>query len=109
MKFVSNESNAQIPRNEKIVIYCNKNEINYTMDLLHFCNYTKPEPFKDSITLPFHKNEQDIASIAFQPTTNQYRNLQGQTKQIPQSANAFVTNMLQEAYMESVKYYILKK
>ena len=100
MKFTGNEANAQNPRNEKIVIYCNKNETDYTIDLIKYCKNIRPELFQDSKTLPFIKSEQDIVSIASQPTTNQYLGLQGQIKQIPQSVNAFITNMLQESYIE---------
>lgn len=103
MKFTSNESNAQNPRNEKIVIYCNKNEVDYTINLLQYCKSIKPELFADSKTFPFLKNEQNIASTANQPLTNLYTNLYGQTTQIPQSVNSFITNMLQEAYMEAAR------
>lgn len=103
MKFVSNDSNAQVPRNEKMVIYCNKNELDYTMNLLNYCKQIRPELFTGSQALPFLKNEQGIASIGYQPTTNQYIDLQGQTKQIPQSVNAFITNMLQESYMNAAR------
>lgn len=103
LKFVSNQSNAQLPRNEKIVIYCNKDEINYTINLLNACKNSRPDLFSESKALPFLKNIQNIASIAYQPITDQYRNLQGQTRQIPQSVNAFIVNILEEAYMESVR------
>lgn len=103
MKFISNDSNTQGPRNEKMVIYCNKNELDYTMNLLNYCKQIRPELFTGSQSLPFLKSEQGLASIGYQPTTNQYMNLQGQTKQIPQSVNAFITNMLQESYMNAAR------
>ena len=103
MKFTGNEANAQNPRNEKIVIYCNKNETDYTLGLINYCKNMRPELFQDSKTLPFIKSKQGIASVASQPTTNQYVGLQRQTKQIPQSVNAFITNMLEESYMEAAR------
>lgn len=103
MKFVSNNSNVQGPRNEKIVIYCNKNELDYIINLLNYCKQINPKIFEGSQTLPFLKNEHGIASIAYQPTTNQFINLQGQAKQIPQSVNAFIANMLQESYINAVR------
>ena len=103
MKFTSNLSNAQNPRNEKVVIYCNKNEVNYTLGLVQNCQLTRPDFFENSKSLPFLKNEQNIATVAYQPPSDQYIGLQGQVKQIPQSVNAFITNMLEESYMEAVR------
>lgn len=85
MKFVSNEANAQEPRNEKIVIYCNKNELDYTLGLVQNCKNLNPKCFEGSQALLFLKNEQGIATVANQPETDQYKNLYGQTKKIPQS------------------------
>lgn len=103
MKFTSNEANAHNPRNEKVVIYCNKNELNYTLGLVQNCQLARPDFFQDSKSLPFLKNEQNIATVAYQPISDRYVGLQGQVKQIPQSVNAFIANMLEESYMEAVR------
>lgn len=103
MKFISNQSNTEAPRNEKIVIYCNKNEIDYTLGLIQNCKSINPSIFNTPQNLPFLKSEQGIATVAYEPPTNQYVGLNGQTKQIPQSVNAFITNILQESYMEAAR------
>ena len=73
------------------------------MSLLNYCKQIKPELFTGSQALPFLKTSQGLASVGYQPITNQYISLQGQTKQIPQSVNAFITNMLQESYMNAAQ------
>ena len=104
MKIPSNDSNAQNPRGEKVVIYCRKNEIDYTIDLLKYSKQQRPDLFQNSEkTLPFIENVDNIASIAYQPITDMYIGLNNQTKKIPQSVNSFITSMLEESYMESAR------
>lgn len=104
MKFPSNDSNAEYPRSEKVVIYCENNDYDYTMQLLEYCKQTKPDVFKGSEkTLPFFETRNGMASVSREPLSNQYTNLYGQNKTIVQSVNSFITNILEESYMESAR------
>lgn len=104
MKFTSNNSNVQNPRGEKIVIYCDKNELNYTLQLLEYTKNIRPDLFLESEkTLPFLQSVNGIASVSAQPMTDRYVNLYGYSKRIPQSTNAFLANVLEESYMEAAR------
>lgn len=104
LKLSPNEENAINPRGEKIVIYCKENEFEYNMELLQYVKSIKPELFNGSEkTLPFLKNEDNIASVARQPLTNQYYDLYNRNRTIPQSHNTFLANILQDSYMETAR------
>lgn len=104
MKFTSNDANAMNSRGEKIVIYCDKNEVDSTMELIQNTKNMRPDLYKESENLlPFLQNINNTVSIAKQPLTNQFRDLHGNYKTIPQSTNSFISSTLQESYMEAVK------
>ena len=102
LKFPTNESNVRNPRSEKLVIYCDKKEVEYTTKLLQYTSQVRPDLFKESNNkLPFFQKIGGVASIASQPKTSMYQNLYGQTREISQSVNSFITNILEESYMEA--------
>ena len=104
MKFTSNDANAMNSRGEKIVIYCDKNEVDSTMGLIQYTKNMRPDLYRESENvLPFLSNINNTVSVAKQPLTNQFRDLYGNYKTISQSTNSFIANTLQESYMEAVK------
>lgn len=104
MKFAANDSNVINSRGEKIVIYCDKNEVNSTMELIQNTKNMRPDLYKESENLlPFLQNINNTVSVAKQPLTDQFKDLKGNYKTIPQSTNSFISCTLQESYMEAVK------
>lgn len=104
MKFASNYGNALNPRGEKIVFYCDKNDVESTLQTIQNAKEMRPDLFKESENvLPFLSNINNTVSVSKQPLTNQFRDLNGNYKTIPQSTNAFIASTLQESYMEAVK------
>ena len=104
MKFISNEANDIKPRGEKIVIYCDKNEVDNTMQLIRYTKSIRPDLYTESENiLPFLLNIDNMVSASRQPLTNQFDDLYGNYKTIPQSTNSFLSMTLKESYMEAAK------
>ena len=104
MKFISNEANDIKPRGEKIVIYCDKNEVDNTMQLIRYTKSIRPDLYTESENiLPFLLNIDNMVSASRQPLTNQFEDLYGNYKTIPQSTNSFLSMTLKESYMEAAK------
>ena len=104
MKFISNEANDIKPRGEKIVIYCDKNEVDNTMQLIRYTKSIRPDLYTESENvLPFLQNIDNTVSISKQPSTNQFKDLYGNYKTIAQSTNSFLSMTLKESYMEAAK------
>ena len=104
MKFTSNMSNSKKPRGEKIVIYCDKNDVDYTMQLIQYTKSIRPDLYKESENvLPFLQNIDNTVSVSKQPVTNQFIDLHGNCKTISQSTNAFLATTLKDSYNESAR------
>ena len=104
MKFASNKVNARNPRGEKIVIYCKENELEKIVSTIEYINKVRPDLFEESEKkLPFFQTKGSLVSVSRQPETNEYISLNGGRRKIPQSTNAFLTNILRESYIEAVR------
>ena len=100
LKFNASNPNFLKSRGEKIVIYCDNSDYEYTLNLIEYVKQLRPELFVESENvLPFMQNVNNIVSVARQPESNIYNSLSGNQKQIPVSVNAFLANMLEDSYM----------
>lgn len=104
MKFTSNISNATNPRGEKIVIYCDKKDFDYNMRLIQYTKNIRPDLYKESENvLPFLQNVDNTVSVSRQPLTDQFIDLYGNYKRIPQSTNAFLATTLKDSYIVAAR------
>ena len=104
MKFTSNMSNARNPRGEKIVIYCHKDELNYTAQLVNYTKSIRPDLFEESENVqPFLQNIDNTFSVSSQPVTNKFKCLDGRSKIVAKSTNSFLANILRDSYIEAAK------
>lgn len=104
MKFTSNLANYANPRGEKIVIYCDKKDIDYTLQLVQYTKGIRPDLYKESENvLPFLQSVDNTVSVSKQPTTDEFLDLYGNRKIITQSTNFFLSTTLKDSYMEAVK------
>lgn len=104
MKFTSNISNATGPRGEKIVIYCDKNDFDYNLQLIQYTKSIRPDLYKESENvLPFLQNIDNTVSVSQQPLTNQFIDLYGNYKSVPQSTNAFLATTLKDSYIGAAR------
>lgn len=104
LKFCANNPNHTVSRGEKIVIYCENNDYDYTLKLVEYAKQIRPDLFVESEkTLPFFQSVNNVASVAYQPQSNQYADLNGQIKTVPKSVNSFMTNMLEESYVAAAR------
>lgn len=104
LKFCANNPTHTMSRGEKIVIYCENSDYDYTLSLIEYAKQIRPDLFVESEkNLPFLQSVNNIASVAYQPKSNQYQNLNSQMKTIPKSVNAFMTSMLEESYIASAR------
>lgn len=104
MKFTSNLANSAKPRGEKIVIYCDKNDIDYTLQLVQYTKSIRPDLYKESENvLPFLQSIDNTVSVSKQPITDKFIDLYGNSKTIVQSTNSFLSTTLKDSYVEAVK------
>ncbi len=104
LKFCANEYSKRRSRGEKVVIYCDKSELNHTLRLVEYTREKNPELFKESEnTLPFLKKYKEIASFAKEPESKSFIDLKGQRKPCINSANSVLANFLMESYNETFK------
>ena len=104
MKFTSNISNSRSPRGEKIVIYCRKDELNYTAQLINYTKSISPHLYKESENvLPFLQSINNTFSVSSQPVTDQFMCLDGRTRTIAKSKNSFLANILSDSYIGVAK------
>ncbi len=104
LKFCSNIKNYKQPKSEKIVIFCNKEEVDYTIELLRYVKSIRPNLMEESENVqPFYQNVENLAGLTYQPMIGQYTDLRGHQKFISQSTNSILTTILQESYIDTVR------
>lgn len=104
LKFCANNPNYNISRGEKIIIYCENNDYDYTLNLVEYAKQIRPDLFAESEkTLSFLQDVNNTVSVAYQPKSNQYVGLNDQITTISKSVNAFITNMLEESYVATTR------
>lgn len=105
IKFISNDdmSEKRYSRGEKLVIYCSKEEVQYTLELIEYAKNLRPDLFVGSEeTLPFIQNYNNVASLAMEPENNQFTDLQGRNRIIAKSTNKYIANILKDSFREAV-------
>lgn len=91
-------------RGEKMVIYCDVTELDYNLKVLQKIREYNPNLFKGTEnTLPFLQSIDNMVSVAGQPASNIYIDIQGKAKKIAQSTNTFLAEILNESYVKTVK------
>lgn len=104
LKFCANNQNHTVSRGEKIVIYCEDSDYAYTLSLIEYAKQIRPDLFAESEkTLPFLQSVNNVASVAYQPQSEQYIDLNNKVKTVPKSVNAFIANMLEESYVVATR------
>ena len=103
IKFHANCNNVRNPRGEKIVMYCNKNDINYMIQLLNYIKGKHPIFFQQTpSSLPFLQKLNDFSSISREPLSNIYTCLNGKKIQVAKSTNSFLSILLRDSYNATV-------
>ena len=100
MKIDTSDSLEQHKRSEKIVIYAQDNDVDYSLQLIKHLKSTRPDLFKNSEkNNPFMPQIDGIA-YARQPTSEIFNNLDGTQSHISQSANKFISTTIIQSYMQ---------
>lgn len=103
LKVYPNIQNYKQPKSEKIVIFCNKEEVDYTMELLRYVKSIRPDLMEESENVqPFYQNVDNLAGLTYQPMINQYTDLKGHSTSCSQSTNTILTAILHESYIDTV-------
>lgn len=103
LKIDTSNSLEKYKRSEKIVIYAQDSDVEYTLQLVQYLKSIRPDLFANSEkNNPFMPQIDGIA-IARQPTTQIFNNLDGTQSPILQSANKFISTSIIQSYMQVVK------
>lgn len=100
LKIDASDSLERGSRSEKIVIYAQDNDIDYSLKLVQYLKSIRPDLFENSEkNNPFMPQIDGIA-LARQPTRQTFQNLDGTISPISQSANRFISTAISQSYMQ---------
>ena len=109
LKFDSTNSMNKMARSEKIVIYSDELHLNEDIQNIMNVKEMNPQLFVDSEKMnPFMQQYGDIFAVSRQPVTNNFVDQNGYSSKIPQSTNAFIANVIQSSYTQTVRDIALK-
>lgn len=90
-------------RSEKIVIYVSDKDVNYQIQLVNYLKQIRPDLFVGSEKGNPFMPQIDGIRYAKQPTSNNFYNLDGTVKQVVNSTNTFIANIINDSYMQAVR------
>lgn len=100
LKIDTSDSLEQHKRSEKIVIYAQDSDVEYTLQLVQYLKSIRPDLFENSEkNNPFMPQIDGIA-MARQPISSTFNNLDGTQSKISQSANRFISTSIIQSYMQ---------
>ena len=105
LKFDSTESMRRSTRIEKIVIYTDDEHLNQDIGTIKQVKKNRPYLLEGSEKMnPFMQQFENMFSMARQVNGNElYIDLKGNTKEIANSNNSYIAEILQDSYTEAVR------